>query len=298
MAGQRLTVRAAIEVLDDEFAGHDVREHELRFGDVIVGNDDVPLELLTNVIRVDGEVRSELELYARRDGDAQVHIDGIARLFEGSTTNTTDLEESRVISLTVPLSQTVDHSFRLENHESSEFGRSEDYAQFDLQFRNVPAGVTLISGGSLYATLPKQDQWRFCHKCHGLWFAGHDTAGRCPRGGGHSLDGSGNYALVDGVNFSGGQPNWRFCQRCQGLWFSGAGGSGSCPAGGGHSREGSGNYVLTGDGGIDGQYGWRWCQYCSGLWFSDDGFVYGRCPKHGNAHSIVGSGSYVLTGQI
>jgi hypothetical protein len=104
--------------------------------------------------------------------------------------------------------------------------------------------------------------------------------------------------LVDGVNFSGGQPNWRFCHRCQGLWFSGAGGSGSCPAGGGHSREGSGNYVLTGNGGIGGQYGWRWCQYCSGLWFSEDGFVYGRCSKHGNAHSIVGSGSYVLTGQI
>jgi hypothetical protein len=39
-----------------------------------------------------------------------------------------------------------------------------------------------------------QDQWRWCNKCEGLWFAGHAT-GVCPAGGGHVSVGSANYVL-------------------------------------------------------------------------------------------------------
>jgi hypothetical protein len=42
---------------------------------------------------------------------------------------------------------------------------------------------------------PGQDDWRWCHKCQGLWFSFNRTAGFCPAGGGHSRDGSADYAV-------------------------------------------------------------------------------------------------------
>lgn len=41
-----------------------------------------------------------------------------------------------------------------------------------------------------------QDNWRWCPKCQGLFFAGNPTKGVCPAGGEHSLEGSGNYRLL------------------------------------------------------------------------------------------------------
>jgi len=92
VAGQRVTVNGTVFVVDDELFGDDEKKHELVFGDVIVGNDDVPLELLNRRTGVGGEVRAELELYARREDSASVHIDGIARFFEGTSEDTSDLE--------------------------------------------------------------------------------------------------------------------------------------------------------------------------------------------------------------
>jgi hypothetical protein len=41
-----------------------------------------------------------------------------------------------------------------------------------------------------------QDNWRWCNKCQGLFFAGHG-AGACPLGGGHDSTGSGDYGLTN-----------------------------------------------------------------------------------------------------
>jgi hypothetical protein len=41
-----------------------------------------------------------------------------------------------------------------------------------------------------------QEDWRWCQKCEGLFFAGHTTHGKCPADGQpHTLQGSGNYRL-------------------------------------------------------------------------------------------------------
>jgi hypothetical protein len=40
-----------------------------------------------------------------------------------------------------------------------------------------------------------QENWRWCNKCQGLFFAGGPNKGVCPAGGEHSHDGSGNYRL-------------------------------------------------------------------------------------------------------
>jgi hypothetical protein len=41
-----------------------------------------------------------------------------------------------------------------------------------------------------------QANWRWCKKCQGLFFAGNPSKGVCPAGGEHTLDGSGDYHLV------------------------------------------------------------------------------------------------------
>jgi hypothetical protein len=41
-----------------------------------------------------------------------------------------------------------------------------------------------------------QENWRYCKKCKGLWFAGTTEKSVCPAGGEHSLEGSGSYRLM------------------------------------------------------------------------------------------------------
>jgi hypothetical protein len=43
-----------------------------------------------------------------------------------------------------------------------------------------------------------QENWRWCHKCQGLYFAGGSGQGSCPFDGTHEQSGSGNYALHEG----------------------------------------------------------------------------------------------------
>jgi hypothetical protein len=65
-----------------------------------------------------------------------------------------------------------------------------DIADAILKLRQEVAALkTAIAAG--------QDNWRWCQKCEGLFFAGHGTHGKCPADGqAHSLQGSGNYRLV------------------------------------------------------------------------------------------------------
>ena len=138
-----------------------------------------------------------------------------------------------------------------------------------------------------------QDNWRWCHQCQGLFFAGNPSQGCCPNagilGGSHSFRDSGNYKLVHNTP-SGGQNNWRWCSRCQGMFFAGNS-LGRCQAGGMHSSAGSGDYTLFQDTG-SGQDNWHWCNKCQGLFFA--GRSSGNCPA-GGAHDQTGSGNYRLT---
>ncbi len=135
-----------------------------------------------------------------------------------------------------------------------------------------------------------QSNWRWCHKCQGLFFGGHPGS-HCPKGGAHSSTGSGNYRLVKNTPSYPGQDNWRWCHKCQGLYFAGNPGS-HCPSGGAHENVGSGNYTLIHQVPLAfGQHGWRWCHKCQGLFFVDN--PGSHCPK-GSAHSSTGSGEYAL----
>ncbi len=137
-----------------------------------------------------------------------------------------------------------------------------------------------------------QDNWRWCHKCQGLYFSGGANQGHCPAGAAHDHTGSGDYMLMQSANYPG-QNNWRWCNKCQGLSFAGQATQGTCPAGGVHDHTGSGNYVLLNQQPLaPGQHGWRWCHKCEGLYFAGGGSN-GVCPT-GGAHDATGSGDYAL----
>ena len=147
-----------------------------------------------------------------------------------------------------------------------------------------------ISGAlSLY---PHQSNWRWCHKCQGLFFAGNPNP-KCPAGGAHENVGSGLYLLAHNLPAtSGWQSDWRWCNKCQGLFFGGNPNP-KCPAGGAHVKVGSGNYSLLHNAGLapGQQADWRWCNKCQGLFFG--GNPNPKCPA-GGAHVKVGSGNYSL----
>jgi hypothetical protein len=134
----------------------------------------------------------------------------------------------------------------------------------------------------------KQDDWRLCKRCVGLFYAPTPSGGACPAGGQHVTSG-GNYIVTyDGS----GQPEWRWCRDCAGLWYAGGTSEGACPAGGGHSQHGSGNYTLRYDADAPGQDNWRWCKKCQGLWYAGSEQS-GVCPA-GGGHIYAGSGNYRL----
>jgi hypothetical protein len=87
-----------------------------------------------------------------------------------------------------------------------------------------------------------QSDWRWCHKCQGL-FLGGNPGTVCPAGGAHDSAGSGNYTLPNDIPAAAGQHGWSWCHKCQGLFFGGNPGP-ICPAGGAHDSAGSGDYIL------------------------------------------------------
>jgi len=95
-----------------------------------------------------------------------------------------------------------------------------------------------------WAAAPGQSNWRWCHKCEGMYFGGSPTQGVCAAGGTHDHTGSGDYKLVNNAWGSSAQANWHWCNKCQLIHFSGNATQGACPAGGTHSNAGSGEYTL------------------------------------------------------
>lgn len=156
------------------------------------------------------------------------------------------------------------------------------------QLTNVPLS---IGDYGLPSPIVGQDNWRWCHKCQGLFFNGHATKGKCPAGGAHDSAGSFDYMIQFWV--APGENKWRWCHKCERMYFSGGPSQGVCPSGGAHENAGSGDYTLISDPvGGPGQYEWRRCKKCTGLHYG--GFPdQGACPA-GGKHDHAGSSNYSL----
>ena len=92
--------------------------------------------------------------------------------------------------------------------------------------------------GNLPETANAQINWRYCDKCHVMFFDGYPAKGRCAAGGGHNAQGF-KFRLphetrADAAN----QAGWRFCVKCSAMFWDAWAGKGSCPSGGGHAAAG------------------------------------------------------------
>jgi hypothetical protein len=91
-----------------------------------------------------------------------------------------------------------------------------------------------------------QMAWRYCQKCHAMFFDGYPDKGSCAAGGGHDAAGF-NFALPHDVpGTPTAQDAWRYCQKCHAMFFDGYPDKGSCAAAGGHDAAGY-NFVLPHD---------------------------------------------------
>ena len=136
-----------------------------------------------------------------------------------------------------------------------------------------------------------QGDWRFCDKCHALFYNGFNGYGHCPAGGGHNPQGY-NFFLPHGSlsampETPKAQINWRYCDKCSGMFWDGLPDKGRCPVGGGHNAQGF-NFRLPHDlpGSANAQDQWRFCQKCKVMFY--DGYPNkGKCPA-GGGHAAQG----------
>jgi hypothetical protein len=154
-----------------------------------------------------------------------------------------------------------------------------------------------------------QNEWRFCTKCHVMFYNGYaisqnnpTNTGRCAAGGSHLPQGweffldydssrTNNAALNPG-GVATKQYDWRFCNRCFSLFWAGdtrpdgkPGKRGVCPVGGAHQEQGFnfGLYYTTNTRksprNPDGAYqnSWRFCGNCFALFYNGYSPAV-RCP--------------------
>ncbi len=159
-----------------------------------------------------------------------------------------------------------------------------------------PAGGSHDYGGSANYHLAfgtfknRQNKWRWCNKCQGLYYAG---LGACKGDDIHRLLGN-DFAPIHDLAGAAGQAGWRFCRKCYAMAFNDASRRpGACPAGGTHDRTTSGNYVIPRDAETKaGQRGWRRCKNCAALTFVDPSRGPGLCPV-GGKHTPEGHEYFV-----
>jgi hypothetical protein len=88
------------------------------------------------------------------------------------------------------------------------------------------------------ATSHDQAEWRYCTKCHAMFYNGYAQKGACPGGGGHFAQGYGFVLPHDVPGTPTQQTDWRYCRKCHVMFYDGYEQKGLCAAGGGHWAQG------------------------------------------------------------
>ena len=152
----------------------------------------------------------------------------------------------------------------------------------------VMAGTApLVVKPSAGAKAAVQDQWRYCDKCHSMFFNGFPTKGKCPQGGAHNAYGYMFHLQYDLPENPKAQSAWRFCQKCMSMFWNAQPNKGRCAAGGGHEAQGY-QFVLPHDIIPDNnnQDKWRYCDKCR-IMFYDVSSPQGSCAA-GGTHNAQG----------
>lgn len=131
---RRLTGTVIINGTDDENWPESDEKVNRVFNTAMVLDTDQPASAMDIPdVRWGGECRVELRLTAKAANDNAVQIEGNAKLFEGTSENTDDLEDEQVVSFSVPKGGvTAHHNIQLRNSGTG----GGDHAEIGLSFTN------------------------------------------------------------------------------------------------------------------------------------------------------------------
>lgn len=163
----------------------------------------------------------------------------------------------------------------------------------------TPAALLATAGPAL-AQSGTQNEWRYCQKCHCLFYNGFPTSGVCPAGGDHVAQGWNFFLDYDANERSKDQQfRWFYCPQCFAITWIGdkSGKRGVCPGGplGYHDWKGFHfgltftNETKTTPPSGKFQDKWRFCGECYSLFY--DGYSdKGRCTAFGfpRGHRAIG----------
>ncbi len=131
---RRLAGTVIINGTDDEYwPQSDEKVHRVYNVEMVLDTGQPASAIEIPDVRWGGECRVELRLTARSVDRGTVQIEGNAKLFEGTSESTTDLEDEKVVSFTVPRGgRPAHHGIQLRNTEIG----GGDHAEISLSFTN------------------------------------------------------------------------------------------------------------------------------------------------------------------
>jgi hypothetical protein len=132
-----------------------------------------------------------------------------------------------------------------------------------------------------------QESWRYCNKCHAMFYDGYYEKGSCPAKGQHEAAGY-NFVLPHEVpGTPTAQSSWRYCSKCYLMFYDGYAQKGACAKGDGHTAAGF-NFVLPHDvpGTPTAQNSWRFCNKCQTMFY--DGYPQKGVCAAGGGHIAAG----------
>lgn len=131
---RRVAGTVIIDGTDDEYwPQDDEKVHRVHNVQMMLDEGQPASALNIPDVRWGGECRVELRLTAKVAKDNVVQIEGNAKLFEGTSESTRDLEDEQVVSFTVPKGGVpAHHGIQLRNTGTG----GGDHAEISLSFTN------------------------------------------------------------------------------------------------------------------------------------------------------------------
>jgi hypothetical protein len=130
---RRVLVSATIDGFDDEVLTAPELGHQELAQETIL-SDYQPQNVLKMELRWGGECRVELHLIGQQAEDGTIRIDGNAKLFEGSSEDTDDLDGEIDFTFDVPAGETVVDEQTVMNEDEG-----GDYADIKITVANKQA---------------------------------------------------------------------------------------------------------------------------------------------------------------
>ncbi len=130
---RRVTINAHMDLTDDETFGSNEHGSGDKSGEVVVTNGS-PQEIINMVTTAGGEMRVELPINVQAHGNGDAKATGTAKLYEGTSEQTDDLDGTLDVDFLIPRDGFVSKSFTIRNTDEG-----GDFAVITLTASNFPA---------------------------------------------------------------------------------------------------------------------------------------------------------------